>query len=395
MSASSKRICVLSLTALVLCFAYAESIKSLEARKSKLKKEMAKLDKMIQAAEGNKKGVIVKLKVLREKINVRNRHIYELKKEIKKINRNIDDDSDIIIALERDMESLKDEYARMIYASSKVNDSFNKLSFVFSSQTFNQLTMRIKYLTMFSRARRLQVEKIRELKIHLERQKVALQMKKVDKEVLLSSIQLEQSKLNYDKREEENTLKEEAKKVAEYSEQKRKNEKELKSLNRLILDMIAKREEEKSKSTVEVKKKIKTVSKNFAANKGRLSPPFSSTCFISKKFGKQPHPVIKGVFVNNLGIGIQATKGASVKAVFGGKVFTGNIPGMGKVVMIEHGGYYTVYANMNTINVKINDVVNTRDVIGTVLTRDGETELEFQIWKGSQKLNPAEWLVKF
>ena len=40
-------------------------------------------------------------------------------------------------------------------------------------------------------------------------------------------------------------------------------------------------------------------------------------------------------------------------------------------------------------------MVNTRDVIGTVLTRDGETELEFQVWNGNQKLDPQQWLKKF
>ena len=314
---------------LVFVFAYAaDTIESLEAQKNQLTKEMAELDKMIKTAEGNKKGTIVRLKVLREKINKRNKHIYILNRDLRKISRNINDDTDIILALQRDMDLLKEEYARMIYISSKVNNSFNKLSFIFSSQTFNQLTMRMKYLTMFSRARRLQVEKIKQVKIHLERQKAALENKKNSKEVLLLSLQREQNKLNLDKKEEEETLKIESKQVAKHLEDKRKKEKELYALNLLIQDFITKREKEKSKSSVTEKKNIQKLSSNFAANKGRLSPPFSSTCFISKKFGKQPHPVIKGVYVNNLGIGIHANKGSDVKAVFGGKVFTGNIPGI-------------------------------------------------------------------
>jgi len=392
--ANSKLLVLLSV--LFVAFAYAaDTIESLEAQKNQLKKEMAELDKMIKTAEGNKKGTIVRLKVLREKINKRNRHIAILNKDLTRISRNISDDTDIIIALERDMNLLKEEYAQMIYISSKVNNSFNKLSFIFSSQTFNQLTMRMKYLTMFSRSRRLQVEKIKQLKIHLERQKAALEDKKNSKEELLLSVQREQNKLNLDKKEEEETLKSESKQVAKHLEDKRKKEKELLALDKLIIDLINKRKEKNSKSSAEEKKKFQKLSDDFAANKGRLPSPFSSTCFISKKFGKQPHPVIKGVYVNNLGIGIQTNKGASVKAVFGGKVFTGNIPGMGKVVMIEHGGYYTVYANLSNITVKSNDVVNIRDKIGTVLTRDGETELEFQVWKGNEKQDPEKWLADF
>ncbi|MFK7901137.1 MAG: murein hydrolase activator EnvC [Cyclobacteriaceae bacterium] len=376
-----------------LSYVVSQTISSLEGKKNKLQKELVELDKMIKQAEGNKNASLVKLNALRQKITVRNSYINSLRKEIGLLVRDIDDDSDIIFALESDMNHLKKEYAQMIYVSSKVNNSFNKLTFVFSAKTFNQLTMRMKYLTMFSRARRIQVEKIKSLKKHLERQKEKLQSKLGEKKELLASLRQEKGKLNSNKKEEESELKKEAKKVAEYTDSKKKKDRELKSLNRLILDLIKKQQKKLAKSQYGYKKEIAIVSKNFEANKGRLNWPLSN-CFVSRKFGKQPHPVLKGVYVNNLGIGLQTTKGASVRSIFAGKVSIGNIPGMGKVVMIQHGTYYTVYANMNTVLVKSGDEVKAKQTIGTVVTRDGETELEFQIWKSIEKLNPQSWLAK-
>ena len=107
--------------------------------------------------------------------------------------------------------------------------------------------------------------------------------------------------------------------------------------------------------------------------------------FISQRFGRHNHPVLKGVVVENRGIDIQTAQGATARAIFEGKVVTvASVPGMNNIVMIQHGEYFTVYAKLKTVNVKQGQKVNAKDVIGTVYTNsEGTTELQFQIWKNS------------
>jgi murein DD-endopeptidase MepM/ murein hydrolase activator NlpD len=117
--------------------------------------------------------------------------------------------------------------------------------------------------------------------------------------------------------------------------------------------------------------------------------------FVSSKFGLQPHPVLKGVKIENPGVDIQTQQNEVVSAVFEGEVSKiASIPGMnGVVIIIQHGEYRTVYANLSKALVKMGDKVNTKDPIGEVFTdSDGVSEVQFQVWKNFSKLDPLAWL---
>jgi murein hydrolase activator len=71
------------------------------------------------------------------------------------------------------------------------------------------------------------------------------------------------------------------------------------------------------------------------------------------------------------------------------------VPGMNQVVIIQHGNYHTVYAKLKSTSVKVGQHVESQKPIGIVYTnKSGLTELQLQIWKGPEKLNPAGWLTK-
>ncbi len=139
------------------------------------------------------------------------------------------------------------------------------------------------------------------------------------------------------------------------------------------------------------------LSNSFAANKGRLPWPVERGT-ITSGFGPHKHPVAD-VTIDNSGIDIQTSAGATARAIFEGKV-SGifYVPGSGQNVIITHGDYYTVYANLAAVSVRKDQQVSTRQAIGTVGTNDdGLPVINFQIWKsgskGSVKLNPASWIA--
>ena len=135
------------------------------------------------------------------------------------------------------------------------------------------------------------------------------------------------------------------------------------------------------------------ISSSFEENKTKLAWPVT-TGFISSKFGKHPHPVMKGIIQDNPGVDIQTNKDETVKSVFGGKVIQiAYVPGMYNVVIVQHGEYYTVYSRLKEVMVKKGTLIPSNQPIGVVHTdKDGISEVHFEVWKNFAKLNPEGWL---
>ena len=139
------------------------------------------------------------------------------------------------------------------------------------------------------------------------------------------------------------------------------------------------------------------LSGDFQRNIGRLPWP-TSNGFIRGRFGVQPHPVLKFVTTNNKGIYIQTPSGSSARAVFEGVVTQRfSIPGSNNGVIIKHGNYRTVYANLTQVYVKEGDHVSAKQAIGRIYTddeNDNKTELYFQVYNGRNVQNPENWIAR-
>lgn len=137
------------------------------------------------------------------------------------------------------------------------------------------------------------------------------------------------------------------------------------------------------------------LSASFESNRGRLPWPVEKG-FIVSGYGRQKHPVAEKVMVENNGIDIQTSAGATARAVFEGtvsRVFY--IAGFGQNVLINHGGYFTVYNGLGTVSVSAGQKVQTKQSIGTVApNEDGIPILKFQVWKGASTQNPAFWIAQ-
>jgi septal ring factor EnvC (AmiA/AmiB activator) len=137
-----------------------------------------------------------------------------------------------------------------------------------------------------------------------------------------------------------------------------------------------------------------SLASSFAASKNRLPWPVKSG-FVSDHFGVHDHAVLRGVKVENHGIDIQTDAGEPVRAVYDGVVRdVSSLPGMGSMVAIQHGEYFTIYAKLGSVSVREGQKVKAREPIGTVAAdSDGTAELQFQVWKNYSKLNPEAWLM--
>lgn len=135
---------------------------------------------------------------------------------------------------------------------------------------------------------------------------------------------------------------------------------------------------------------------DFSKLKGNLFSPISGGVLVGK-YGKNPHPLLKGIMVNNNGIDIAASNDKKAKAVFGGKVSAIYVvPGGNKAVLVQHGSYFTLYHNLKDIYVSKGDTINANQNLGLVYTdSDGNTILNFQVWRETSTEDPELWLKRF
>ena len=133
------------------------------------------------------------------------------------------------------------------------------------------------------------------------------------------------------------------------------------------------------------------LSNDFASNKGRFSWPVYYTK-VSREYGRYSHE--SGGQNMNYGIDLVCKSGTTVQCIFNGtvsRVFT--CPNGTKGIIVRHGDYMTVYANLGSVAVSEGAKVSTKQNLGTVYTNsDGTADFSFQIWKGTASQNPRSWL---
>lgn len=375
----------------------------LEREKRENIRKIEEANRILEETKKQKKTSVGQLNAIAKKIQNSEKQIKIIEEEIGLLDHEVGNIETNIVKLQQDLENLKKEYAAMVYAAAKANNSYDKLTFIFASKTFTQLVMRLKYMSQYAEARKKQAEHIRTLTGELNQKKHDIINKKQEKQGLKQVQQVETGNLYVLKDEKSKVVKELSQKEKEVQQDLEDKKRSVRKLDMLIADMVRKEIERSRKAAnngketagnkITLTPEAAALSANFAENKSKLPWPVKHG-FISHGFGRQAHATLKNVEVENLGIDIQTNRFEEVRAVFKGKVIAvASVPGMNQVVMIQHGEYFTVYAKLKSVNVSTGQKVNAKDLIGEVYTdKDDVTELQFQVWKNSQKMDPQGWL---
>lgn len=366
----------------------------LEKEKKENLRQIAEAERILTETTSKKEVTLGQLQALNQQIKARQSLINSYSAEIKILDGEISDLRIVVNALQNDLENLKQEYADQIYSSYKANKGNNRLMFLFSAKNFNQLVQRMKYLEQYSKARKLQAVQIEEVATELVTQKGKVEAKRSDQQRLLNQQVRESRKLANSKQKQSSLIAQLSKKEKELRREMESRKKADERLNTLIASIVESEVEKSVSVSNAVTASESELSRQFESKKNKLAWPVSSG-FVSSKFGKQQHAVLKRVTIINEGIRIQTEKEAEVKAVFEGVVTSiGAIAGMNNVVLIKHGDYFTVYARLKSVNVKKGQRVRSDDVIGEIFTnQEGISELIFRVYKGKIKLNPENWLA--
>ena len=397
--------------------ARSQSKEVLQSKKAQIQKEIQLTNKLIKKAKKEKNQSINILSTLNKQIESRGEivktldleikmtivQIDNLKAEIKETKQSIKDQQNLL-------DTLKKEYALMIRHAYHNRNSYDRLAFIFSAQSYNQAFKRIRYLQEYSQFRQKQVKEIKDVErqlseelLSLKRQKVLLTVAKNKRNAMLGESQIEINLLTQEKQSQNTFLSSLRKKEKKLKKDLSKQQQLAKTLDdkikKIIAEEIRKAKEKANVGggvTLSLTPEEQQLADNFSSNKGKLPWPVERGVII-ERFGIQPHPVLRGIETLNNGVKITTEEGSFVRAIFEGNVSRIiDIPGSGKAVIISHGDYFTVYSNLIEVFVKRGQTVSLKEDIARVFTKSSNKEsiTELQIWKGSEKLDPSSWLYK-
>lgn len=427
---AKKYIIILILSMIAFPFnLYSQDRNKLEKEKIKLEKEIASMNKILNETKKTKKMSTSELRVLEKKISQRKKLIKNINSQMGMLNNEIKSTQQSIGELCKEITILRESYAQMLRYAQKNKTNTDKLLFIFSSKDYKEAYQRYIFFRQFGDLQKEKLAQIQSKTNELSKRTNELELKRTNQEKLLQQELKNSKELNKEKSEKQKTVNQLQKKEKQIAKNLKDKQKQVKKLQQQIDNAIAaevkkqkelaakkkkqmatntttnKKEAEANKAAIETaKKKNYTIattpeevalSSSFEANKGKLPWPTSQGVIVSQ-YGVHKHPEVKGAVIENKGIDIRTTKGSTVRSIFKGEVSrVAKGPTGLLVVIIRHGEYMSVYANLKSVSVKNGQKVDTKQTIGTVSTNeDGVSEYKFQIFKGTHHLNPSIWLSK-
>lgn len=435
-------------------------------QRQQTEQQIAKTSRQLTMTEGQIKDRLNRVGKLEHSIAGTQVEVTRLQARLDSINSITAAVRDSIAAREQELARLRSLYATAVRASRRSRREMNTISFLFSSESFNQAYRRMRYLEEYSAWRRRKTDEIRGAVAELQSQKDRLTELQSQTSALRSSALAEQRRLRAN-RDSVNVIVTSLRgQQKELNTLLKKQEKTLRSLDDEISRLIVKEEQErkareeqerkrkeaeaakkraaeaeaarkaaeasaaKSAATAQTKSKGKSTDKsaapaqtstkaatpaptptptpaissgsvsagNFGAQRGRLPSPLSHTHVVARRFGVQRHATLSKIEVDNPGVDLETSLAATARAIYPGVVSAVFVQdGYEHVVLIRHGDYLTVYANIKNLSVKKGDNVRAGTIIGTLGPSDSNPSrglLHFEIRREREKFDPLLWLKK-
>ena len=381
------------LSVLLVLPAAAQDISKQTEEKKRLEAEIASIDRQLDANKNKRKESLNTLILTRRKLETRTRLIEELDRNILNYDRDIISKDRYIGRLNDRLDTLREYHARLVLGAYKTRDSKTWALYILTSKDINQGLRRWAYMKNISSSVRQQADRIRETEARITIEKDNISKLRAAAADTRTQREKEKAILTSEERKANSMViqlsrKEKAMKQ-ELEQMRKKVERLNREIERILAEAVKEQKSSKGSKTVDY-----ALSAKFGENKGKLPWPIKNGIVI-QKFGQTYHPVFKNLKMPyNNGINISAVAGTAVSCVFDGivkQILV--IPGYDQCVLVQHGEYFTFYCKLKQVSVKTGDKVSTGSQIGIPNTNEeGNAELHFQLWKGTQKQNPESWL---
>lgn len=372
----------------------AQSRADLEERRKKTIDEIAYVDNLLKSISKEKSESMKSLTIINKKLSLRENVLNGMKEEIALLNYRIELNNLALEMMESDLIDLKQDYARAVVNSYRSTKGNPELVYILSAEDFNQGYKRLKYLQQITKFRRKEAETITELKEQIEmyRERLRSDLSKISD--LKTKEEYQKDLIQKERNSKQRMIRTLSRKEQQLAKELEEKKRIAKKIENEITRLIA--EEKKRASTVTISAEQRLIGDNFMDNKGRLPWPVEQG-IVTSHFGIQKHPEFKYLTEDNIGIEITSAGKVTARAVFKGevaKVFS--IPGANMTVIVRHGKFLSVYANLVNVKVKAGDTVAVRQNIGDVFSdaKDSNSVLKFMIFENDKKyLDPEVWLT--
>ena len=401
-SNASFRTLVLVGVAVFGCFVgvQAQNKADLQKERDAIQAKIATTEKLLNQTASNKKDALVQLRLVNERMSLREQLIRHHQAEIRALERSMTNTDSEIRSLEGHIAAMKDEYARMIQAAYKHSLGHNPWMYVFAAEDFAQAVIRFQLLQSYSSSARSKWNNPR-LPAGTRRKPVVPrgQTGGIGKGPRRCAKRAQPLGRRPEPAASPGRIAEGRRiPLRAQVQQAEAEKKRLNDAIRAIIEAELKAERASSAGEFALTPEGKIVSAAFERNRSALPWPVLRGV-LTGKFGRQPHPSLPGITIDNNGIDISTEAGSSVLSVFGGTVSsTFEIPGAGWTVILSHGAFRTVYSNLKTATITKGDQVEAGEKIGTVLTANGQSTLHSEVWRvqgnSHSPQDPAQWLVR-
>ena len=373
-----------------------QNTRAQEEQRAKLEKEIAQIDAQLRANASKSNTAQSNLVLIRKKVENRKALIAQSDREIREIDAGIAAKQTEISVIRGRLDTLSLHYDRLVRNAYKNRDAKVWYMYLLASDDLGQAYRRLGYLRNLSGQMNAQARKISAVKAELEVETGRLETLRDEARLLRETRQKELVSLQDEEKTAQGLVNQLLRDRKKYQNDLTVKRRQVEALNREIERLIreatkpatpAKGSAAKPKTEIDTK-----LDADFARNKGKL--PWPADGPVVDKFGQHYHPVYKNVKLPyNNGVGIAVAAGSRVQAVFNGVVKQIVVmPGYSNCVLVQHGSYFSFYCKLKTVNVKAGDTVRTGQTLGTVDAVNGESQLHFQIWKGTVPQNPELWL---
>jgi len=400
-----------------------------------LKREQARLEQkisdtkfLLSKSQTAKETSLNELKVIENQIIYREQLLKNYDNQIRAAELTVQSKTQQIDLLHEKIERLKKQYEALLLYAYKHRNKYGKMMSIFSSGSYFEAVKRAKYLERISEIQQQQFLAIQQNQALIKEEIKAIEKEKQYKVAIIQEKSKEKDAIESDRKKQQEVYQkfklEESILIAKLAEEEQ-NKKVLRDrINTAIRNEIAAAEARRKKKEAERKRlaaekaaanatatvanrpeptfsetnESMRLNTSFKGNKGRLPWPVDKGS-ITENFGKNAHSTLRNVTTNNRGIDISTPKNAQVRAVFEGEVTSVlKIPGAGKVVIIKHGDYRTVYSNLQDTYVISGMKVSTKKVIGSLLLDEARNmsvahfEIHHVVGSTVTCLNPALWV---
>lgn len=378
----------------------------LEAEKSRLQKEISAANELLSKTRKDRDLTLGELRALEKKLKAREALIANVQAQVVQSESEIKRLQGDIAQKDREIDQMMKEYAEMLRQAQHRGSTEQALRFILGAEDLSMAIKRMNYLRQYTEFRKEKVEEIRAYQ-EAQAQRVAAVESERERQKELLAQELRQKQLLAEERAQQaKALSALKKKEGQIATGIKKKKQELAKLEKQIAAII-KEELRKQREAAAGKTGAKDVgggyaltpeaaalAKDFAANRGKLPWPVERGV-VTQTFGENAVPGATGVTIKNPGIDIGTPAKSTARAVFQGEVASVvSVPGAGKVVLIRHGNYFTVYSNLAEVFVSKGSKVDTKDALGRIMEdpETGASTLHFELWMNTQNQDPKPWL---